>query len=510
MKQFVSQILNSVLLTNNNKVNNIKSSSNNSTSVHRVYYSVLAAVGTAGLSVLVYHFSRMGQSLTRSSKNTPDSDTSKTSPPSTSSNGTDTTGKTSLLQLSMEGNIDSIKTLISQHTDATSSSSNGNDDQTEKIQRFVNESDGQGNTALIGAIFAGHLSIVQYLLNDCGADMTLKNGLECSPLWIAAGYGHGHILTYLMEYSLAAAAAAHTDNNDTDGQQDESSRRLMDLLRDPNNTGDTPLLAAVSKGHFEVCRILLEAVHTHDTHTDDKATSSCAYYKMLCDTNKTGDTPLGICVGCGHDGPLLNLLLDWEEKQPPRPSEQSNQQQQQQQRPLNATNNNGLTPLLVACERNSASTVEELILRRDASTLICDENGRSPLAVAAFCGCEDVVRMILSLMPTTTRDNKPSTNIDSVDQDTNRIVVGHEMIDHADKLGCTPLWLAARTGNAKMAQILVEAGADVTIQNNGDDGFTPENVAIKFKKEKVNAYFRELAVLKSLQQKVNLVSNNNL
>jgi len=510
MKEFVSQILNSVLLTNsnsnsNNKVNNIKSSSNNSTSVtvHRVYYSVLAAVGTAGLSVLVYHFSRMGQSLslTRSSKNTPDSDTSKTSP-STSSNGTDT-GKTSLLQLSMEGNIDSIKTLISQHTDATSSSVTSNDDQTEKIQRFVNESDGQGNTALIGAIFAGHLSIVQYLLNDCGADMTLKNGLECSPLWIAAGYGHGHILTYLMEYSLAAAAAAHTDNNDTDGQQDESSRRLMDLLRDPNNTGDTPLLAAVSKGHFEVCRIILEAVHTHDTHTDDKATS-CAYYQMLCDTNKTGDTPLGICVGCGHDGPLLNLLLDWEEKQP-RPSEQSNQQQQ---RPLNATNNNGLTPLLVACERNSASTVEELILRRDASTLICDENGRSPLAVAAFCGCEDVVRMILSLMPMT--HDKPNTNNDSVDQDTSRIVLGHEMIDHADKLGCTPLWLAARTGNAKMAQILVEAGADVTIQNNGDDGFTPENVAIKFKKEKVNAYFRELAVLKSLQQKVNLISNNNL
>jgi len=116
--------------------------------------------------------------------------------------------------------------------------------------------------------------------------------------------------------------------------------------------------------------------------------------------------------------------------------------------------------------------------------------------------------MILSLMPTT--HDKPNTNNDSVDQDTNRIVLGHEMIDHADKLGCTPLWLAARTGNAKMAQILVEAGADVTIQNNGDDGFTPENVAIKFKKEKVNAYFRELAVLKSLQQKVNLISNNNL
>ena len=60
-----------------------------------------------------------------------------------------------------------------------------------------------------------------------------------------------------------------------------------------------------------------------------------------------------------------------------------------------------------------------------------------------------------------------------------------------DLTGCTPLWLAARTGNLSMVELLMDAGADATIKN--DENLTPQDVAVKFKKEKVAEYYSQLA-----------------
>ena len=180
------------------------------------------------------------------------------------------------------------------------------------------------------------------------------------------------------------------------------------------------------------------------------------------------------------------------------------------QRPLNARNPKGLTPLLIACERNLPSVVEEFVLRRNADTDVCDERGMSPLAVAAFCGCEDVVRTLLSLMSTTSTmedakgvilDSKTATETatgaddNGVDTTTNnntkKKVLGRDMLDRVDNQGCTPLWHAARTGNAKMVEILIHAGADGT-RKDDTNGLTPQEAAVKFKKDKVVDFFRSI------------------
>lgn len=452
----------------------------------RLYFC--AVVASAALPLVVY-CTRMGQSLTRSEEKTDTGSGTKSKSNKGDSNAGN--GSTPLLQLAMEGNIDSIKAVIAQHCTAsssdtaiditTSTTTNNVPEQKEKIQSFVNQSDSQGNTPLHGAIFSGHLPLVQYLVNDCGADISLKNGMGCSPLWIAAGYGHAHVLRYLIETIRA--------------RQDDEGQGLICMLREVNNTHDTPLLAAVSKGHVDVSRIILQSANDNDNDNElqQNAVETAICYEMLCESNKAGDTPLAVCVGSGHDGPLLNLLLDWEEKQLRRWEQSERQQQQrkqrQQQRPLNHKNPTGLTPLLVACERNLAPVVEEFILRRGASTSICDEKGMSPLAVAAFCGCEDVVRKIISIIST---DGDSKEKDDHSHEEGYATVLGKDILDQADGGGCTPLWLAARTGNAKMVQILVEAGADVTIKNNSDE-LTPEEAAIRFKKAKVIEFFRQLS-----------------
>ena len=100
--------------------------------------------------------------------------------------------------------------------------------------------------------------------------------------------------------------------------------------------------------------------------------------------------------------------------------------------------------------------------------------GRSPLAVAAFCGCNDVVGFLLRRGIALDSSSNSSLNLNEVDNNE-----------------CTPLWLAARTGNLSMVKLLVDAGADASMKNI--DGMTPLDVAIKFKKEKVVEFLSRMA-----------------
>ena len=61
--------------------------------------------------------------------------------------------------------------------------------------------------------------------------------------------------------------------------------------------------------------------------------------------------------------------------------------------------------------------------------------------------------------------------------------MGRELLNVLDNNECTPLWLAARTGNGKMVKVLLDAGADPSIKNK--DGLSPEEAAVKFKKQNV-------------------------
>ncbi len=349
-----------------------------------------------------------------------------------------------LLQPCISGNIDEVKSLIGSYIAAQNDSNDNND----ILQSFVNEADGQGNTALIGAAFGGHFHIIQFLINDCGADISIQNHIGCNAIWIAAGYGHVEILKFLIQKVKGK------------GQID------VDVLSQANSSGDTPLLAAVSKGHTEVVNTLL----THHESDDDNNDA----WKLLTTENKAGDTPLSVAVGMGFEGPMLNLLLDTEDALYKSLTSRSGDSDEIITRPLHSKNVKGLTPLLVACERNFKSITEEL-MKRGADPLQTDEKGRTPLAIASFCGCMDVVEYFLSLKGGTSFEYK-------------------KYLNQWDVNGCTPLWLAARTGNAKMVKVLMDVGADDTIEDN--DGLSPRSVATKFQKKSVEEYFQQLDDLK--------------
>jgi ankyrin repeat protein len=351
---------------------------------------------------------------------------------SSSSSSSSVPSAESLLAASMEGNLDQVKTLLGKLI--------ADSDNQSSLSSCVNKADSSGNTALHGAVFGGHLEVVKFLCISCGADLLLKNSLGCSPLWIAAGYDKINCLEFLS-------------------QQLDAVGNLENALMDTNTSGDTPFLAAASRGNIAACKSMISLAEKF-LQTSDEASSWELKRRMIRTVNNSGDTPLKVVVGEGHVE-LVTFLLQIDDEI----SEKIHNSNNLQTKCINTKNNNGLTPLIIACERNNVEIVK-ILLEYKADVKTCDAKERNPLAVAAFCGCKDVVEYLLS-----------------------NSSIATTLINEKDENGCTPLWLASRTGDLAMVQLLIDAGADATLKNN--EGLSPEEVATKFKKEKVQQYFAE-------------------
>lgn len=289
-----------------------------------------------------------------------------------------------LLEPAMNGDLSAIEAAVA-------------DVPKEMIANALNSTDAAGNAAIHGAIFGGNLNVVEFLALN-GASIVSANGLGCTPIWLAAGYNRIEILIFLLQHL-----------KDTE-------------LETSNNTGDSPFIAAASKGHFKVCRILLENVTDPST--------------LKTDVNHSKDSALSVALAAGvNDKDEITMLSD--------------------SSVLNRLNSKGVTPLLIACERDLATAVHTLI-QLGANTEILDANGHSILAVAAFCGSNDVVDLLLN--------NPTASKID--------------LLDKVNTLsGCSPLWLASRAGHVKCTRLLLHAGADTSLANK--DGLTPLQVAEK-------------------------------
>lgn len=311
-----------------------------------------------------------------------------------------------LVEPALDGDLDRIKSLVGAF-EAKYILSNDQDSgfPDPKLVAFVNGQDASGNGAMHAAVFKGNLSIAEFL-HYCGASLITSNNMGCSPLWLAAGYNHIELVEWLLQHL----------------PEDDTVRK--EALMQTNTTGDSPLLAAASRGNLEVCQRLLDLAQEHNV-------------ELKGQHNKSLDTPLSVTMaGMEEPSPaLVNLLADASI--------------------MNEPNSKGLTPLLVACERNWSKSVEALI-EKGASLNVRDTTGNSPLAVAAFCGSHDVLELLIKREPALLNEPSPSS-------------------------GCTPLWLSVRAGHLQCCQTLLDSGADATVPNQ--EGLTPLDVATKHKRD---------------------------
>ena len=197
-------------------------------------------------------------------------------------------------------------------------------------------------TPLIIAARNGRLNSVKILLGygaDIEARGTLKIGNEviegCTPLWAAASFGRLDVVKLLIE-----------QNADVDGR---------------TSTGSTPLRTAAFNGHLDVVRCLVESgadvnVRTITENTPLIAACYLGHLNVviyLIDKgafmdrqNKDGSTALHVAAQRGHLEIVTQLLA---------------------LRASQLPNNQGLTPLLYACNECSIEMVECLINRPECT-----------------------------------------------------------------------------------------------------------------------------------------------
>ena len=199
---------------------------------------------------------------------------------------------------------------------------------------------GQIATPLIIAARNGHLNSVKILLGyeaDIEARGTLKIRDEvvegCTPLWAAAATGHLDVVKLLIER-----------NADVDGRTSRSG---------------TPLRAAAHEGHLDVVRCLVESgadVNARNYNEESTPLIVACYWGQLSvvtylidkgafmdlQYKDAGNTALHDAVKRGYLEMVSQLLARGASQLP---------------------NNQGLTPLLYACDLRSTEIVEYLINR---------------------------------------------------------------------------------------------------------------------------------------------------
>eukprot|EP00562_Extubocellulus_spinifer_P004543 CAMPEP_0178518028 /NCGR_PEP_ID=MMETSP0696-20121128/26021_1 /TAXON_ID=265572 /ORGANISM="Extubocellulus spinifer, Strain CCMP396" /LENGTH=908 /DNA_ID=CAMNT_0020148529 /DNA_START=66 /DNA_END=2792 /DNA_ORIENTATION=- len=415
---------------------------------------------------------------------------------------------TAIIPAASGGHLDTVKFLIKEGAD-------------------VNAKDKDGITALMEASIMGHVKIVEALLG-AGAEVDAKANSEVTALWLAAGEGRTDVvklllnkgadasntrvdgITALMTSSVSGHVAvveqllkAGADPKTTDGDgltclhngaengtvpvlkallaglQDDADAKshYIDLT---STTGFSPLIIAAAHGHSDAVRYLIKegadpnAVHDNGVTALMYAAASghVDVMKVLLEEGKadvnqlhTNDGHALLEASTGNSSEAIIFLLE-------------NGAQD------DLLDEDGVTPLMAAASQGALKGMNALLdsLKKHMSTEELREHinmasfsGGTSVMFAAAGGHAECTRILIEL----------GANVNDIAQATpeyleklaKMIEEGTVTQDDPHVDGVTALHVAAQGGHLECANILIEAGAEVGIED--DEDRTPLLLAVK-------------------------------
>jgi ankyrin repeat protein len=370
----------------------------------------------------------------------------------------------------------------------------------------VNSLNGEGLTPLQRASEGprkGYPDIMQLLL-DHGANVNVHDNRRNTPLHFAASEGHLEIARMLLEHkadvnALGIEGSTPLHKASQGSQSCGGGLEMVQLVRlfldngaDPHvrdDNGSTPLHFAVSKGHLEVTRMLLE---------------------LKADVNSfngEGLTPLQRALEGPREGypDFMRLLLDHGANVNVHDNRRSTllhfaaseghlevaRMLLERKANVNALDDEGSTPLHQASHSSQSGDADitqlvRLLLDNGADPHACDNNGNTPLHFAASEGHLEVVRTLLERKADVDSLNgeglaplqRASEGRREGYLDIMRLLLDHGAnVNVHDNSRNTPLHFAASRSHLEVARMLLELKADVNALNK--EGSTPLHQAFE-------------------------------
>jgi serine/threonine protein kinase len=217
------------------------------------------------------------------------------------------------------------------------------------------------------AIHKDRLSVVQFLVEECGADVNVQDEDGWTALLLAARGGHVEIVRFLVQ-----ECGSHEDFESKEGLTElmraaqgghkEVVRFLMNYwsvdVNIPDNNGSTALMRATSGGHMIVVRFLVE---------------DCGANVNILDTD--GFSALMTAAYTGHTDIVRYLLTECGAF-------------------MNTQSNNGSTALMLAAHGGRTEIVRFLVEECGADVNIRSVKSDTAIRIASDYGHHDIVRLL--------------------------------------------------------------------------------------------------------------------
>ncbi|XP_054762967.2 transient receptor potential cation channel subfamily A member 1-like [Lytechinus pictus] len=380
------------------------------------------------------------------------------------------------------------------------------------IEAYINDEDIDGNTCLHLAVSKRRSEVIQRLFGyRMSPNLVKKNGM--GPLHIAAINGSTGVALHLIQNG------AEIDMKDDEGMtplhratfynQVETMALLIHegaMINEIDNIGFTPLLCAACKGHTPAGELLLSRgadIFVFDMHRKSPLhwaaeTDHLGFvefllknggYRLLEITDIYEQTALHYAAEAGNVE-MIKKLIQYEVKGEVRDMTEK-------------------TPVHIAAQAGYLSCVEELLHQTPLLLNDEDQDGMTPLLIACYHGHRDLVKTLLKIgadITSVNDDHRTALMLAAMNNhvETMSILIEHNCDIHAlDKYKNSALHLSVDGGHIGPANLLIRAGADQSASNN--EGFTPLELAIDADHGEIAA-----AIIKSRDWRIAMQSKDEL